>query len=92
MTSLRGKDVVFAFIESYGRVAVQESGFSGGVNQVLRDGEAQLRGDGYTSQSAFLTSPTFGGLSWLAHSTFQTGLWVDSSRSTARWSGAIDSR
>ena len=77
LTSLRGKDVVFAFIESYGRVAVQESGFSGGVNQVLRDGEAQLRGDGYASRSAFLTSPTFGGLSWLAHSTFQTGLWVD---------------
>ena len=77
LTSLKGKDVVFAFIESYGRVAVQGSGFSGGVDQVLRDGEAQLRADGYASQSAFLTSPTFGGLSWLAHSTFQTGLWVD---------------
>lgn len=77
LTSLKGKDVVFAFIESYGKVAVQGSGFSGGVDQVLRDGEAQLRADGYASQSAFLTSPTFGGLSWLAHSTFQTGLWVD---------------
>ena len=77
LTSLRGKDVVFAFIESYGEVAVQGSGFSGDVDQVLRDGEARLRADGYASQSAFLTSPTFGGLSWLAHSTFQTGLWVD---------------
>jgi hypothetical protein len=77
LTSLEGKDVVFAFIESYGKVAVQGSGFSGGVEQVLRDGEAQLRADGYASQSAFLTSPTFGGVSWLAHSTFQTGLWVD---------------
>lgn len=77
LTSLRGKDVVFAFIESYGKVAVQGSSFSGGVHQVLRDGEDQLRADGYASQSAFLTSPTFGGLSWLAHSTFQTGLWVD---------------
>lgn len=77
LTTLKGKDVVFAFIESYGEVAVQESGFSGGVDQALRDGEAQLRADGYTSRSAFLTSPTFGGLSWLAHSTFQTGLWID---------------
>ncbi|HVL60252.1 MAG TPA: CDP-alcohol phosphatidyltransferase, partial [Microbacterium sp.] len=78
LTSLRGKDVVFAFIESYGKVAVDdESGLSAGVQQVLRDGEAQLRADGYASQSAFLTSPTFGGVSWLAHSTFQTGLWVD---------------
>jgi hypothetical protein len=78
LTSLEGKDVVFAFIESYGKVAVDgESGLSAGVRQVLRDGEAQLRADGYASQSAFLTSPTFGGVSWLAHSTFQTGLWVD---------------
>ncbi|WP_159601796.1 alkaline phosphatase family protein [Agromyces humi] len=77
LTSLEGKDVVFAFIESYGEVAVQGAGFSGGVDQALRDGEARLRADGYASQSAFLTSPTFGGLSWLAHSTFQTGLWID---------------
>lgn len=77
LSSLKGKDVVFAFIESYGTAALQGSGSSTGVQQVLRDGEAQLRADGYTSQSAFLTSPTFGGLSWLAHSTFQTGLWVD---------------
>ncbi len=77
LTSLRGKDVVFAFIESYGRVAVEGTGFSTGVQRVLRDGEAQLRADGYGSRSAFLTSPTFGGLSWLAHSTLQTGLWVD---------------
>jgi hypothetical protein len=77
LTSLKGKDVVFAFIESYGEVAVQGSGFSEGVDQALRDGEAQLRADGYASQSALLTSPTFGGLSWFAHSTLQTGLWID---------------
>jgi hypothetical protein len=77
LTSLRGKDVVFAFIESYGQVAVQGSSLSAGVRRVLHTGEAELRADGYASQSAFLTSPTFGGLSWLSHSTFQTGLWVD---------------
>src|SRR6185436_11432802 len=27
---------------------------------------------------AFLTSPTFGAISWLAHATLQSGLWVDS--------------
>ena len=30
------------------------------------------------ARSAWLTSPTFGALSWLAHATLQTGLWVDS--------------
>jgi hypothetical protein len=77
LTSLKGKDVIVAFIESYGQVAVQGTSFSGGVDRVLKKGEAGLTADGYSSQSAFLTSPTFGGLSWLAHSTLQTGLWVD---------------
>lgn len=77
LTSLRGKDVVVAFVESYGRVALEGSGLSAGVRRVLREGEARLGADGYASRSAFLTSPTFGGLSWLAHSTFQTGVWVD---------------
>lgn len=77
LTALKGKDVVFAFIESYGQVAVQGTSFSAGVDQVLRDGGTQLAAEGYTAQSAFLTSPTFGGVSWLAHSTLQSGLWVD---------------
>ena len=38
----------------------------------------QLTAAGFTSRSAFLTSPTFGGISWLAHSTVQSGRWVDS--------------
>ncbi|AYG02309.1 sulfatase [Gryllotalpicola protaetiae] len=77
LTALRGKDVVFAFVESYGQVAVQGTGFSKGVDRTLHAGQAQLDADGYSAQSAWLTSPTFGGLSWLAHSTLQTGLWVD---------------
>ncbi len=77
LTALRGKDVIIAFVESYGQVAVQGSSFSGDVDRVLRDGEVQLTADGYAAQSAFLTSPTFGGIRWLAHSTLQTGLRID---------------
>jgi hypothetical protein len=77
LTGLRGKDVVIAFVESYGRVAVQGSDFSPGVDDVLNAGTATLRAAGYDSRSAFLTSPTFGGISWLAHSTLQSGLWID---------------
>ena len=75
---LRGKDVLFVFVESYGRVAVQGSDFSPAVDAVLDDGTRRLRARGFDSRSAFLTSPTFGGISWLAHSTLQSGLWVDS--------------
>ena len=77
LTALRGKDVVFAFIESYGQVAVQGTAFSDGVVGVLRAGQTQLAAEGYASQSAWMTSPTFGGVSWLAHSTLQSGLWID---------------
>jgi phosphatidylglycerophosphate synthase len=77
LSALSGKDVIIAFVESYGRVAVQGSSFSPGVDAVLDAGTAQLGEAGFSAKSAFLTSPTFGGLSWLAHGTLQSGLWVD---------------
>ena len=78
LTGLRGKDVLFVFVESFGRVAVEGSSFSAGVNAVLESGTGQLNEAGFSSRSAFLTSPTFGALSWLAHATLQSGVWVDS--------------
>jgi phosphatidylglycerophosphate synthase len=75
---LRGKDVLFVFVESYGRVAIQDSGCAAGVNAVLDTGTKQLADAGFHARSGFLTSPTFGGISWLAHSTLQSGLWIDS--------------
>jgi hypothetical protein len=77
LTGLRGKDVLVVFVESYGRVAVQDSSFSPRIDAVLERGAAQLRASGFSSRSAFLTSPTFGGLSWLAHSTLQSGVTVN---------------
>jgi hypothetical protein len=77
LTGLRGKDVMVAFVESYGRVAVQGSAFSPQVDAVLESGTRRLRAAGFSAKSAFLTSPTFGGISWLAHSTLQSGLWIN---------------
>ena len=77
LTGLRGKDVLVVFVESYGKVAVQDSSVSPRIDAVLERGNAQLRAAGFSSRSAFLTSPTFGGLSWLAHSTLQSGVTVN---------------
>jgi hypothetical protein len=44
---------------------------------VLDAGTSRLSSAGFSAKSAFLTSPTFGGISWLAHSTLQSGLWID---------------
>jgi len=77
LTGLRGKDVVFAFIESYGRSAVEDPDYAAKMDATLKAGTAKLAAAGFGSQSGWLTSPTAGGGSWLAHSTFQSGLWVD---------------
>ena len=88
VSGLAGKDVLLVFVESYGRVAVQDTSYSSGIDDVLDQGTAALDAAGYHSQSAFLTSPTFGAGSWLAHSTMQSGLWVDSQRRYRQLLGA----
>jgi phosphatidylglycerophosphate synthase len=78
LAGLRGKDVLLVFVESYGKLAVQGSSFSPGVDAVLEAGNRQLAGAGFSARSAWLTSATFGGGSWLAHATLQSGTWVNS--------------
>ncbi|NYI99330.1 phosphatidylglycerophosphate synthase [Nocardioides thalensis] len=80
LTGLRGRDVLLVFVESYGRTATRGSSYSDGVREVLRDGTRRLAASGYAMRSGYLTSPTFGAASWLAHATTQSGLWVDSER------------
>jgi phosphatidylglycerophosphate synthase len=74
---LRGKDVIVAFVESYGVVGLEDSVVSPHVDAALADGTERLQAAGFHARSAFLTSPTFGGASWLAHSTLHSGVWVN---------------
>jgi phosphatidylglycerophosphate synthase len=78
LTGLRGKDVLIVWVESYGRVALEGSTFAPDIVDVLSKAEGQLDAAGYHARSAFLTSPTFGAGSWLAHGTLQSGVWADS--------------
>jgi phosphatidylglycerophosphate synthase len=77
LTGLRGKDVLLVFVEAYGQQAVQGRSFSPEVDAVLAEGNKQLKSAGFASRSGFLSSATYGGISWLAHSSLQAGLWVD---------------
>ncbi|AXO33453.1 sulfatase [Micromonospora sp. B006] len=77
LTALRGKDVLFTFVESYGRVALEDPDLAPEVDAVLDEGTRQLRAAGYGSRSAFLTSSTTGGGSWLAHATLMSGIRTD---------------
>lgn len=73
---LAGKDVVFAFVESYGRSALTDPGIAAVVGPALTDGTRRLAEAGFAARSGYLTSPTAGGGSWLAHATLQSGLRV----------------
>ena len=77
LTALRGKDVLLVFVEAYGQQAVQGDSFSPEVDAALAEGNKRLKSAGFSSRSGFLTSATYGGISWLAHSSLQSGLWVD---------------
>ncbi|MEU9244714.1 sulfatase-like hydrolase/transferase [Streptomyces sp. NPDC048385] len=74
--ALRGKDVVFTFIESYGRSAIEDPIEAPGVDKTLDAQTAMLEKAGYAAKSGWLTSATYGGSSWLGHSTTMSGLWV----------------
>jgi phosphatidylglycerophosphate synthase len=80
LTGLRGKDVLLVFVEAYGQQAVQGRSFSPEVDAVLSKGDKQLASAGFSARSGFLNSATYGGISWLAHSTLQSGVWVNSQR------------
>ncbi|PWK42719.1 phosphoglycerol transferase MdoB-like AlkP superfamily enzyme [Actinoplanes xinjiangensis] len=77
LTALRGKDVVITFVESYGRNAVESPSLAAGTTAVLEAGDAKLKAAGFAARSGWLTSSTFGGNSWLAHSTLLSGLWIN---------------
>jgi phosphatidylglycerophosphate synthase len=78
LTGLRGKDVLLVFVEAYGQQAVQGTSFSPEVDAALAQGDKRLKSAGFSSRTGFLNSATYGGISWLAHSSLQSGLWVDS--------------
>lgn len=88
LSALRGKDVVIAFVESYGRVALDQPDLAVPTAALLDAAAGRLRASGYTSRSAWLTSPTTSGGSWLAQSTLLSGLWINNQQ---RYQAFLDS-
>jgi phosphatidylglycerophosphate synthase len=78
LTGLRGKDVLLVFVESYGKLAVEGTPFSPGIDSVLDVATRKLEDAGFSSRSGWLVSATFGGGSWYAHSTLQSGILANS--------------
>jgi len=79
-----GADVVLVFLESYGAAAYDLSAIAPIVAPARADLAAAAGATGRRVVSAFVTSPTFGGASWLAHSTLMSGFEVRESGSYAK--------
>lgn len=85
--ALRGRDVVLIFVESYGEVAIRDPRYAARIAGRLSAIEGELAQAGLGSRSGWLVSPTVGGLSWLAHGTLLSGLWLDSQQRYDRMIG-----
>jgi energy-converting hydrogenase Eha subunit A len=71
------RDVLVIFVESYGRTSLDTPFYADLHRATLTAAERQLQDLGLSMSSTLLRSPTQGGQSWLAHSTFSNGLWID---------------
>lgn len=80
LAGLRGKRVLLVFVESYGRVALDDPTIGAQIRPVLDAGTAELAAHGLQARSGYLTSPIAGGGSWLAHATLLSGLRIDHQR------------
>jgi hypothetical protein len=74
---LRGRDVVLAFVESYGTSSVEDARYAPVVRPALdRLAEVAAERDLHVATGA-LEAPSQGGMSWLGHGTALSGLWLD---------------
>ena len=76
LAGLGGTDVLLVFVESYGRSALELPRYGRTLVPTLEAFEQRLSERGLVAASGWLTSPTMGGQSWLAHGTLESGLWL----------------
>lgn len=75
--ALIDRDVLIIYLESYGRTSFDTPFFADLHLPTLRAAQTVLEARGLAMASGFLTSPTHGGQSWLAHGTLSNGLWIN---------------
>jgi Sulfatase len=80
LTRLGGADVLLIYVESYGRTALEQPRYAERLLPRLASFDQALADQDLVAASGFLTSPTVGGQSWLAHGTIQSGLWIANER------------
>ncbi|HSG46327.1 MAG TPA: hypothetical protein VLA43_00805, partial [Longimicrobiales bacterium] len=74
---LGGRDVILAFIESYGVSALDDPRYGPVVRPRLEAMEAVLARRGIHLATGRLDAPSQGGMSWLGHGSVLSGLWLE---------------
>ncbi|HZB93990.1 MAG TPA: hypothetical protein VE397_21255, partial [Stellaceae bacterium] len=77
LPGLKHRDVYIVFFESYGTVVLDEPRYAAVVGPALQRFAATVTGAGWHLVSSRIVSPTFGGGSWLAHGTIDSGVKLD---------------
>ena len=74
LNGLQGADVLLFMVESYGHVVFSKPQYRQAIKTTLTQFARVLDQTGFTAVSSYLVSPSYGGSSWLAHSTLEFGL------------------
>ncbi len=77
LSKLEGRNVVVAYIESYGMSALEDAEFAATIRPSLEAASERIEGAGLRMVTGKLASPTQGGQSWYAHGTMLSGLWLE---------------
>ena len=76
LAGLDGSNVYLFLIESYGETLFGNPAHRQAFVPTLARFEADLTRGGYAVVSRYMRSPTFGGASWLAFGTLESGVWL----------------
>ena len=76
LKGLEGADVLLFMVESYGHIVFSRPQYRQAMDVTMTGFAKVLDQHGFTAVSSYLVSPTYGGSSWLAHGTLESGLRV----------------
>ncbi len=75
--SLHGRDVLLAFIESYGVSALNDSRYAPVIQPRLHEFAERMANANLHLATGLFVAPIQGGQSWLAHGSLLSGTWLD---------------
>jgi hypothetical protein len=84
LSRVKDADVFLVFIEAYGAVSFERPVIADRLAGSRHQLEKSIQHSGRRVVSAYVTSPTFGGSSWLAHISLMSGIEVHDPNTNAR--------